>query len=151
MWYEKSPIPSKIGQSLLHSNSTFQHPTCFPCLVIPSCITYDYPRARSVTPNFSICANYSVLHSKVLRELLLQMTSQNSVLSTAGSFISPCGLSLVLFASLKHIFQFLNHFIIFNEDKPCFSETKDFLQFQARSKHLVLVKSRECFCFYLLS
>lgn len=127
VWKISHTLKDRMESDTVRSNSTFQHPPCFPCLVIPSCITYDYPRLRRVTPNFSICANYSVLHSKVLRELLLQMTSQNSVLSTAGSFISPCGLSLVLFASLKHIFQFLNHFIIYNEDKPCFSETKDFL------------------------
>lgn len=73
MWYEKSPISSKIGWSLLQCIlilHLYQHPPCFPCLVIHSCITYEYPRVRRVTPNFSICANYSVLHSKILREVL---------------------------------------------------------------------------------
>lgn len=89
IWKISHILKDRMESATVHSNSTLQHPPCFSCLVIPSCITYDYPRVRRVAPNVSISANFSGLHSKVFREVLLQMTSQNSVLSTASELYFP--------------------------------------------------------------
>lgn len=151
IWIISHILKDRMESATVHSNSTFQHPPCFSCLVIPLCITYDYPRVRRVAPNFSIVQILVVCTVKFLEKCFSKWLHRTLFCLQVQSFISPCGLFLVLFAALKHIFQFLNHFIICSEDKPCFSETKDFLQFQARSQHLVLVKSREYFCFYFLS